>query len=453
MSTDLVRQPEGKPPARVQRASRQTRYLAQSIVLEETGTARLVRIAMMVVSGIVMAFLIWTAITRIEEVAVTFGSVVPSDSVKVVQHLEGGIVDRILVSEGQLVEKGETILVFSESQARSDFEQMLARQASLKARAERLRALGTGADPDFSMLGPQFAGLVADQIAIYQIQRAAYDSARAVVLQQIDQRQAELNQLLNQRASLQQQIDLVSEEVAMRETLLEKGLTPRVVYLDARRDQAQAQADLTNLLGQIASSREALGEARTRLTDLEATRKQDYLNEMGQVTSELAQVTENVNKLDDRVSRLEVRAPARGLIQDMKVKTEGAVLPPGGELLSVVPVDEGLLVETRINTRDIGHIEVGQPVSVKVTAYDFSRYGAVDGKLVRISPTTYMDEENQPYYKGMVELAHPYVGEAGFNPVLPGMSVQADIVTGEKTLMQYLLKPIYVSMEQAFRER
>ncbi len=176
---------------------------------------------------------------------------------------------------------------------------------------------------------------------------------------------------------------------------------------------------------------------------------------MGTVTAETSQVQELIHQLEDRFNRLQIVSPVRGYVKDIKIKSKGGIVPAGGIVMEVVPIDDELRVETRISTKDVGHVNLGQPVTVKVASFDFARYGSVSGVLDNISATTYIDETNgAPYYKGIVKLDTPYVGEdPEQNKIVSGMTVQADIMTGEKTLSQYLLKPIYVSLQQSFRER
>ncbi len=208
------------------------------------------------------------------------------------------------------------------------------------------------------------------------------------------------------------------------------------------------------MLSELVATGKALTEAENRLIELDAGARDKALGEMGMAGAELAEVEETIARVRQLVTRLDVRAPIRGLIQDLQFRTVGAVVAPGGVLMQMVPIDDVLQVETRVATRDIGHVRVGQPVTVKVSTYDFARYGTIDGMLHSVSPTTLIDEDDEPYYKALVTLATNHVGKfPGRNPVLPGMTVQADVVTGEKTILQYLLKPIYVSFEGALRER
>lgn len=430
------------------------RHLAQSIVLEESGTSALVRAALGVSSAAILLFVGWAALTHVEEVAVTLGQVVPSGQVQAVQHLEGGIVSEILVQEGELVDVGQPLIRLNPAQTQGDYDQNKARMVALELRAERLRAFVEGREPNFSFVGPGFDSLVKDQTAIYQVQKQAREAGRAVIQAQIEQRRSDMRLYEEQLKAISEQLRIVTEELNMRGELLAKGLVSKVLYLETQRQMAQIQGEKARVLGQMRTASEALGEAQKKLNENEASLHKQAMDEMGLTTAELAQVRESMARMQDKVTRLDVKAPVRGLVQGMKVVNPGAVVQPGGLVAQIVPVDNEMQVETRITTRDIGHIGVGQPVTVKVNTYDFSRYGSVKGTLIGVSPTTFMDEQNQPYYKGLVSLQKNYVGnDPAHNRVLPGMTVQADIITGDKTLLQYLLKPIYSSMHQAFHER
>lgn len=444
----------GDAQGRVTRGSRQARYLGHSAMLEEAGMSRYVRLAMVMVAVLITVFLVWASITRLEEVAVASGEVAPAGSVRVVQHLEGGIVEDIRVDEGQLVQEGEVLLRMNPEAALSELETYRARFASLSLQAERLRAFGDGRDPDFSIIPDEYAEMKTDQMEIYRTQLANRETSRQVLADQIKQKREELLLLDAEEKTLNEQLALVQEELAMREDLLRKGLTSRVTFLDTKRAAAGVKGDIAQVLGNKRTVTEEITELNSRLGDLDASLRQEALKEMGNVTSELAEVRETMRKSEDRVQRLVVRAPVSGYVQDLKIKTVGAVIPAGGIILNVVPVEETLRVEGRIKPRDIGHVTVGQDVKVKVTSYEFSRYGHVMGRLTKISATTFVDEQENPYYKGFIELSQAYVGDnPNRNIILPGMTVQADIITGEKTLLQYLLKPVYKNIQGAFHER
>ncbi|MGB0682905.1 MAG: HlyD family type I secretion periplasmic adaptor subunit [Magnetovibrionaceae bacterium] len=436
-------------------ADRQLRYMAQSVMMEEAGISWLNNFVIGLVTVIVAAFIGWSIMTDVEEIAITHGAIVPSGSVQVVQHLEGGIVRNILVKERQLVEAGQPLIRMDPAQARSELEQLEARRATLQLRAERLRAVAENREPDFSITDQTFSAQIQDQMEIYTAQIDRWDTQKAVLEKQVFQKQEEISAVKEQQRATRDQIDLLDNEIDMRAGLVEQGYSSKVVLLAVQRQKKAAESELARLQGQGKSAAEKLREVRSRLADLDNNVRENALNEMGSVTAELAQLDEAMTQTADRVNRLDVVSPVRGLVQEMKIKTVGAVVPAGGELMNIVPIDDTLQVETKITTRDIGHVETGMPVSIKVTSFDFARYGSVEGTLDSVSPTTLVDEnDGSPYYRGLVSLSQNYVGKVeGQNTLLPGMTVQADIVTGNKTLFEYLLKPIFVSLNQAFHER
>ena len=240
----------------------------------------------------------------------------------------------------------------------------------------------------------------------------------------------------------------------MRRELMEQKLTPKLAYLSAARDLERLKGEKARFIAQERTGREALAEAESRLADQESKLGHDALNEMGTVTAELAQVQEAKAKLEDRAARTEIVSPVRGIVQELAVTSSGSVIQAGGVVTKILPADDALVIENQITPRDIGHVSPGQPVRIKVASYDYARFGAVTGTLSRISPSTFLDEKKNPYYKGVVTLDRLYVGtDAKKNHILPGMTVQVDVVTGEKTILQYLLKPIYLAATQAFQER
>lgn len=442
-------------PRKVQRGSRQIRYLAQFVLLEEKGMSWLAGAAVLVVAALVTAFVAWSSLIKIDEVAVASGSVIPRSKVQVVQHLEGGIVRDILVEERQVVEQGAVLARLDPIQATAELEQIRARRISLQLREERLRAFLFGREPDFSFVDPRYVHLIGDQIAIFRAAKDRWDSQRAVLEGEILQKEAEAGAAMRQMEAVGRQVQLLGEEVEMLRTLFEQGHASKVRFFEIQREKAAAESEMSRLQGQRDTAEKAVIELRERIGDLDNNQRQDAVGELGTVTAELAQVDEAISRAQDMVTRLEVVAPVKGYVQNLQVRNAGTVIPAGGVLMEVVPVDDELRVETKIATRDVGHVAPGQMVKVKVSSYDFVRYGAVEGRLEYVSATTYVDEQNgQPYYKGMVSLPRTYLGEnPSENRILPGMTVQADIVTGEKTLLQYLLKPIYVSLAHAFRER
>ncbi len=439
---------------KVVRGSRHKRLLSEAIQLEEEVVPQFIKPALFVVTALVAAFAVWSAFVNIDEVAVAPGEIVPSGAVKVVEHLEGGAVREILVGEGDRVEAGQALVILNGAQAVAEMEQMKARFVALRLRAERLSAFAEAREPDFTLAGASQPGLVLDQQKIYRNQLESQRTSRAIVHSQIEQRKRELIQMRESLAVARQQQKVTAEMVVMRKKMADRKLIPKMVFLETRRAKITADGEVTRILDQIKVTKQTVTESQRRLADLDAQLRRESLAEMGSVSAEIAEVRNGIARLKDRVDRLEVTSPTRGLVQDLKLQTVGQIVQPGALLMRIVPIDETLEASVRIRTNDIGHVKVGQPVTVKVGSYDFSRFGGVPGKLHRISASSIVEENGDAYFKGWVQLERPYVGgEPGKYPVTPGMNVDADIATGSKTLLEYMLKPLSDAMNRAFRER
>jgi HlyD family type I secretion membrane fusion protein len=403
------------------------------------------------------AFLTWASYKPMAEAAMTIGQIVPRQSVLRVQHLEGGIVREVLVEEGQRVAAGDPLVRLRPEQANAEEGQLLARRAALELQAERLRASSQGSSPDFAALtigsaGHGGNGLGSGQLAMFQAQQQALADRQAVLTSRLEQRRAERQGILSESDALARRIAALRQEQGVYNSAVREGVGSRVNLLRAQGDLANAEAERARLAGRLQTVEAAIGEAEMQVTELLSSGKEQLIDQLNKVMAELGEVEEALGRSRDRVKRLELRAPADGMVKGLAVKMAGEVVSPGQVVLEVVPTSGGLAVESRVATKDVGSLSVGQPVTVKVTAYDFARFGAVAGTLEQISATTFLDENGQPYYKARIGLAQDWVGRRD-NVVLPGMVVQADITTGEKTLLQYLLKPIYVALGRSFTER
>ncbi|WP_419904505.1 HlyD family type I secretion periplasmic adaptor subunit [Kiloniella sp.] len=429
------------------------RFLSQPLLLEETGPPRLLGQFVVVFVLLLICFGLWAALAKISERATTHGSIVPAGNLHVVQHLEGGIISEILVDNGQIVHKGDTLFRLDEAAAKGELEQLKAREVSLALRAERLESFVLNRQPDFSFAA-EYPDLVSDQTAILSLQQEALASQRTVLQSRIEQRSNETVALNNREANLKRQITLITEQVELHRNLFKKGIEARTNVLDVERSLIQVKGDLLSVQGDIIRSREAKIEAQSALVELGANLRSDSLLEMGTVTAELAEVREAKAKLEDRVSRLEIVAPTDGIVKGLATKTISAVVGPGDVLMEIVPFSSHLIAEVEIQPKDVGHLKIGQTAKVKLTSYDVSRFGDVSGKLTYISASTFQDEQGEPFYKGTIDLDKNYVGnQPDRNLILPGMVVDADITTGNRTVMQYLLKPIYRALDSSFGER
>ena len=414
-----------------------------SPVPKPAGGSGLIRWKMIAALMVICAFFGWAQITNVDEFAVTSGKLVPTGQVQAIQHLEGGIISEILIDEGEVVKAEQVLIRLDPANAQTELNQMKFRQAALTLKAERFRAVETEREPDFTIFGDEYKNLVNDQYTVYQSQIEASEKRSEVVVAEIELRKQELTLFDEREETVSKRADLLLEELVLRESLYKEGLTTKIVYLGIKRQVNDARVELSNMIVERRRISERLEVSRDKLRELDTNEKKQALTQMGVVTNELAQVNSLLDKLYDRVRRLKILSPIDGVIKGLKVHTAGGVISAGASILEIVPLNEKLLVETRITTREVGHVEIGQPATIKVTAYDYERYGSISGQLKEISTSTFIDKQGDLYYKGVISMDRDYVGnDPQVNKVFPGMTVQADIKTGRKTLLEYLLKII-----------
>ncbi|MCK9200350.1 MAG: HlyD family type I secretion periplasmic adaptor subunit [Gallionella sp.] len=448
--------PKG-PESSVQQSlgSRERGLLPESIHVEEELIPDFVRPALMLVTATVILFIIWAAVTNLKEVARAPGEIIPSGDIKVVQHLDGGVISEILTSEGQLVEKGQVLLRVSGSRATAELGQMMARLDGLRLREERLLAVTEGKlKPDFDALEIGKPGMVTTQRDIYLAQLAARASTLDILDKQIEQRRQRIEQQRTALAVAKEHQSLTTELSDMREDLASRRLVNRSVLLETRRAKVTAIGEVDRLREEIGISQQELAESISRRTDAQNQLRQDALVELGAVRAEIAELEGTLSRLHGQVDRLEVRAPNRGFVHDFKIYNVDQVIEPGAMLMQIVSEKPVLEAEVRIATRDIGFVKVGQHVNLRATSFDYARFGVAKGILKQVSPSSLLGDDKQPYYRGVVELDNPYVGDTAAHYTLqPGMSVEADILTGEKTLLTYLTKPVIDVISLSFSER
>nr|WP_321513727.1 HlyD family type I secretion periplasmic adaptor subunit [uncultured Pseudodesulfovibrio sp.] len=433
---------------------RQSMHLSQALLLEETGVPRLVRYVILTLTLVIAAFVTWASITRIDEVAVSSGKITPSGQIKRVQSEDGGMVSAILVTEGEAVKKGQDLITLDPTVSVSNLDQQLVRQTTLALRKERLQALIDGRNPTYSDIEEKYAELAAQQTRLHKQKIEAMDVSKAILKNQINQYEAELKELGNRENTLRQQHQLMREEYDTYEGLFKRELVGKTEFFGIKRQFLQVQEYLNQIPVRRIQVREKLTESRNRLVKLREDALESWMAELATVEAEAREIDEIVKRFEMDVYQLSVKAPEDGVIHNLQINSAGEIIQPGETVMELVPIGRKLVAEVKISSRDVGHIEEGQTVTVKFTAYDYSRYGGIKGVLTAISPTTIVEEDGSVYYKGIVTLNANHLTKGNKKLlVLPGMTVQADIKTGNKTLLGYFMKPIYLSMAQSFRER
>ncbi|MBB4266589.1 HlyD family type I secretion periplasmic adaptor subunit [Roseospira visakhapatnamensis] len=407
----------------------------------------------LMISAILAAFLIWASVTPVDELARGSGEIVPERAVQTIDHLEGGIVHDILVKEGEVVRQGQPLIRLNSIPTLASRDQLSARRLALILQAERLAAFAANRPADFRGITDD-DGLIREHEGLLQAQNEGRVQQEQVLADQITDLESQLRHSERRREFLVQALELIQKKVSIRQELVEQGLNAPLLLIEVQREQTMAMADLRELDRTIGSLRDNIAQLRSRIAELHGRIREETLDKLGAVNAELAEIREQMIAQDDRVTRLLIRAPLDGVIQELAVKTIGGVIQPGATAVRIVPLEDELFAEVQISPRDIGFVQVGQPVKVKVQAFEFSRYGRIGGTLSNISPTTFLGEDKTPYYLGRIKLSTSYVGRSSDRHlVLPGMTVQADIVTGSKTVLQYLLKPIYATVDGTLGER
>lgn len=432
----------------------QMKHLTRESILEELGPSRLAVTSLILILCLLGGAVAWSHVVPVTTAATTTGEVVPSGNQRIVQHLEGGIVLDILVQDGDVVTFGQPLLKFDRLQREAELGQIQAREAALRIRETRLRAQIDNTDPDFGELAELYPTLVEEALITLQATRERMDGQVKVFSSRIENAKKTVNIHQRQARSLRGQLKLVQEAVDMREKLFETGHGSRVNVISSRLEMSRVEGSYSEAIASAEQAEVAVEEVRNELNELIVTERDDALEELSSVLGELAEVTENLRRLQDRVARLDVLAPVTGIVHGLSVNTKGAVVEPAQVLMTIIPVDENLVVETEIAPEDIGHVAVGQETKVAISGFDQRRYGSVPGRLVKLSPTTLLNEEGQPYFKGRIELDNSVITtNEGAQPIMPGMTVTADIVTGQQTLLQYLTGPVYNALSTSFSER
>lgn len=428
--------------------------LATSGQLPEPRLLAAARATLLAASLLVFAFIGWAAVVHVKEMASANGNVVPSGYVQTVQHLEGGIIEKIHVHEGDRVSKDQPLVTLEGAAARKDMEELKSRQLSLKLQAERLRAFIEKRKPDFSFGQGVNSAFVADQERILLGMNEAMKREAEVIRTQVRQKKESLSTLQAELKTTRANLGIAAENHGIQEKLMSQGLTTRMRLLERQEKLNSFQGQESQLLSEIQGAKEAISEYNARLASLDARYHDEAYRQLGEVEATILQNAEALAKYEDRVQRLEIRSPVEGFVKGLEINTVGGVIGAGQKIMEIVPEGRELVVDARIQPSDIGHVRAGQPVQVRVQAYDFTRYGSIPGTLESISATTFVDEAGRNYYRGRIRLLRNYAGQdSSRNFVLPGMTVDADIETGEKSILSYLMKPIHVAISNALHER
>lgn len=403
----------------------------------------------------VVALITWAWWAELEEVTSGAGLVIPASKIKVVQNLEGGIVSAILTKDGAQVKAGEVLLRIDPTGFGARLNESLGRQAGMRVTLTRLRAESNGTDPNFSdALIKDWPDLVARELTLYQSRREGLQASLNALNQLVRQRSQEIKELRNEARVVGRSLALAKEELKLMRPAVEQGIVSRVELFRTESRVNDFDGQLSSAKLALPRAQAALAEAQQRMEEREKQFRSDALLERNTIEVELSALTETIGAEQDRVARTDVRSPVDGIVKEIKVTTIGQVVQPGLDLVEIVPLDDTLLIEAEVRPADIAFLRPGQPAVVKLTAYDFTLYGTLEGVLERISADTIEDEQGERFYKILVRTQRNFLGEeSAGNSILPGMVAQVDVITGKKTVLQYITSPLLRVQGQALRER
>jgi len=421
--------------------------------LEEGPPPVAYRRVLQVLSVTAAAFLVWAAVGQVREVANATGEIVPAGKVQTIGHLEGGIVAEVLVQEGQLVEKGTALVRLQETATSSDLEKVQTRLKYLATEEQRLASTGSGTAANGLRLNVG-SGFSEAQQAAFDAQAKALETEQQALQARISEKQAELTSIVERIAFQETRVEIEQEQFRIQETLFDQGYTSKRRYLETKSALQNAQSQLSELVGMRGKVQAQLAEAEASLERSIAVAAEEQAVERSRVVQERSELAFEAEKQRDRYDRLFVRAPVRGHIKALYLKGPGSVLPPGEVVAEVVPSASDLVAEVRISPRDIGHVEVGDEAEISVTTFDPNIEGTLKGEVSVISASSFRDEDGNYYFKALIPLASNTIGEGAFaGTVSPGMVVNAKILTGSKSILQYMLKPVTRAIGDPLSER
>jgi adhesin transport system membrane fusion protein len=401
---------------------------------------------------VMLLLLLWAGLAKVDEVTRGEGRVIPSRQLQVLQSLDGGVVTEILVREGQVVEAGQLLLKVDETRATSGVRESEATGLALRARQARLKALSDGSPFQLPKSSdPEELRILQGEQALYEARRSELATMLSINNQQLQQRQQELAEMRSRKTSAERALDLGMQELGKTRPLLATGAVSEVDILRLERDVAKSRGDAEAATAQIARVQASIGEAQRKIEETEISFRNEARKELAEVVGKLNALNEGQVALSDKVAKSQVKSPVRGRVQRLMANTVGGVVQPGKDIVEIVPLDDQLILEARVAPKDIAFIRPDQLATVKFTAYDFSIYGGLEAKVENISPDTVVDERGNAYYLVRVRTTRTNFSEK--LPIIPGMTAEVDILTGQKTVLAYLLKPVLKVKAYALRER
>jgi adhesin transport system membrane fusion protein len=417
------------------------------------------RFTVITVVCLIAAFIIWSALTSVDEVTRGEGKVIPFSKTQVVQASEPGTIQEIAVKAGQIVKKGEIIARLDDTTIASTLGEATAHQRALEVKIARLDLEQTGnytsvlvCPPDILEKAPE---ICRNEARLLALDEENYKNEVAVLQERKVQKQKDLDQALAQIQRLEDNVQVSEKEFALVQPMVQRKLMAETELLRVQKELTDQRGQLKQTKVSIDGLKAAVKEAALEIDQLSLQLRQKALSDKTQALADLSVINETIRGASDRVARTDVRSPVDGVVNDLTVNTIGAVVQPGAVIATIVPTAERLLVQARISPSDVAFIRPGQSATVKITAYDFSIYGGLEGEVTNVSADSLVDEKTgKPYYEVLVKTEHSELKKDGRTySIIPGMVASVDILTGHKTILHYLLKPINKGLSESLTER
>jgi membrane fusion protein, adhesin transport system len=406
--------------------------------------------------ALIVAAIVWAAVTEIDDVTRGDGRIVPSQNVQMLQAAEPGVLSALHVAEGDVVQAGDLVMELDGTLMTSQLDQEVQRTIALRAQIARLEAeLSDAQTIEIPSDLAQLAGpIIANEQALFDARRAQFQAEMNVLERQRVQRAQEYEEGKIAQLLAEQTLALIQQEIGMIAPLVANGVEPEMTLLSLRRNEAELQGRATSSVAALLRLQAALAEIDDRAAALRATKDADARTEMAAAAAELAQLQSRLPALQQRVNRNELRAPVRGVVNRIMLTTIGGVAQAGDTLVEIVPIDDTLLVEAYLRPADIAFLSPGQPVKVRLTAYDSARYGSLDGEILRIGADAVQrpDRDEQAFVVQVRTFSNILDADGEVVEIVPGMVAEVDILSGKKTVMDYIIRPIVRVRERALRE-
>ena len=410
---------------------------------------------LLTIVSLVMAFFIWAGTSEIEEITHGSGQVVPTQEIQVVQSLEGGILTELLIREGQQVKKGQILLKVNDVAFASEERGTEARTLALKAKKARLDAEAAGKEFIVAKeVSDKFPDIARNEQALYQSRQQELSNAKSILDNKISsaragirEAQAKINRFADSRKSLNQELSITKRMVAQK-------AVPQI-------EEIRLNREISNIAGQIReagqkkSGLEAdLRGAQRERADREDKFKSQVLGELNDIESQISQLSENLTAIGERVDRAEIKSPVDGVVNKIAIKTIGGVIEPAMQLVEIVPLDDDLKIIARVTPQEIAFLRPEQEANIKISAYDSQRYGSLKGSLVRIGANSVNDNDGNIFFEIELQADQNYLGsQENPLPITPGMVAEVEIITGDRTILSYLAKPVLRAKDKALTER